>query len=285
MPRRSSLIAGLLLSLPGGALANFHSAAVLAVEQDRWNPVVERNADEVRPIASLTKLMTALVVLDKKLPRDEVITITDQDVDRVKHSSSRLKVGVRLTRDQALHLALMSSENRAAHALARTYPGGEPAFLKAMNTQAGWLGMKSTHYADPTGLSPENRSTARDLARLAHYAQRHYPRLRDLATDDQETLKIGKNVLEFHNTNPLVRTTPKGWQIGLSKTGYTGEAGRCLLMQARVQGRDLVLVTLGAPTKEGRLQDIRQIAQAKPGVTRLAEGRRPAGKKHRVGRA
>jgi D-alanyl-D-alanine endopeptidase (penicillin-binding protein 7) len=211
-----------------------------------------QNANTVQPIASLTKLMTGLVIDQAQLPLDERITITDADVDRLKFSSSHLPVGTVLTRRQALHLALMASENRAAHALGRTYPGGMSAFVSAMNNQARQLGMLNTRYVEPTGLSSQNRSTAKDLAILAGAAAKR-PLLREFSTDTGYQLRTGSRVLRFGTTDPLVRRSD--WDIALQKTGFINEAGQCLLLHTKMMGRKLIMVFLDSAGRLGRIKD------------------------------
>jgi D-alanyl-D-alanine endopeptidase (penicillin-binding protein 7) len=228
----------------------------------------------VLPIASLTKMMTGLVVAEAQLPLEEEITIRREDVDTLKGSSSRLRVGTTLSRGEALHLALMSSENRAAHALARTYPGGVSAFVSAMNNQARQLGMLQTRYVDPTGLSPGNQSSARDLATLAAAAGSHAV-LREFSTSSGYRLPPEDGGLRYGNTNPLVRSDR--WRIRLQKTGYISEAGQCLLLQTRVAGRKLIMVFLDSVGKFGRVQDaerVRRWLRSRPDLARV----RPAGR-------
>jgi D-alanyl-D-alanine endopeptidase (penicillin-binding protein 7) len=228
------------------------ASVAYVVDQDSGQVLLGVNDREVRPIASLTKLMTGMVIADAQLPMDESITITDADVDRVKFSSSRLRVGTVLTRTQALHLALMSSENRAAHALARTYPGGESAFVSAMNNIARQLGMAQTHYVEPTGLSASNHSTAHDLAVLADAAYER-PLLRQYSTSPGYQLASAKGTLNYVNTNRLVREGQ--WPIGLQKTGYIREAGQCILVQTKVMGRKVIMVLLDSASTFSRIKD------------------------------
>ncbi len=229
------------------------ASVAYVVDLESNEVLFSRNDDAVRPIASLTKMMTGLIISDAKLPLDEHITIESADVDRLKNSSSRLKVGTELTRRQALHLALMSSENRAAHALARTYPGGVSAFVQAMNNKARQLGMDHTHYVDPTGLSSRNQSSARDLAILGAAAYQR-PLLRKYSTSPGYQLAVdGGKRLSYINSNRLVRAGQ--WDIDLQKTGYIREAGRCLLMHAKVDGRDLMMVFLDSATSVTRAKD------------------------------
>jgi len=233
-----------------------HSSAVLVVDRDTNAVLLGKNDSVVLPIASLTKLMTGLLIVDAGLPLDEVLTITDDDVDRLKGSGSRLAVGTRLTRAEALHLALMSSENRAAHALGRTYPGGLPAFVAAMNRKAAELGMTQTRFVEPTGLSSDNRSSARDLARLVAAASER-ALLRELSTSPEYELHAGRRVVQFRNSNRLVRES--GWNILLQKTGYIREAGRCVVMQVRLAGRDLIMVLMDAANSTARWTDAERL--------------------------
>lgn len=228
------------------------ASVAYVIDQESDQVLLGKNEEDVRPIASLTKLMTGMIVSDAGLALDERITITSDDVDRLKFSSSRLKVGTELTRRQALHLTLMSSENRAAHALARTYPGGVSAFVSAMNNKARQLGMLHTQYVDPSGLSPQNRSSARDLAVLAEAAFEE-PLLRKLSTSPGYQLATGKGSLQYVNSNRLVRAGE--WNIGLQKTGYISEAGQCLVVQTKVKGRNLIMVFLDSASKVTRIKD------------------------------
>jgi D-alanyl-D-alanine endopeptidase (penicillin-binding protein 7) len=200
--------------------------------------------------------MTALVVAESALPLNEPITVTEDDVDTEKGSRSRLKVGTRLSREEMLHLALMSSENRAAHALGRSYPGGLPAFVQAMNAKARMLGMTDTHYVEPTGLSSNNQSSARDLATLVQAAQEHRI-IRDFSTSPDYAVEVNNRATEFRTTNALVRSP--AWDIVLQKTGYITEAGRCLVMQARMAGRQLIMVFLDSAGKYSRLGDAERV--------------------------
>lgn len=229
-----------------------NSSAALLVNQDTGEVLVRKNDQAVLPIASLTKLMSALLVLEANQPMDEMLTITEEDVDKERHSRSRLRVGTQLTRQEALHLALMSSENRAAHALGRTYPGGLDKMVQAMNARAQQLGMKNTTYVDPTGLSNRNQSTARDLAVLMGTVARH-PQMREFSTTPAHLASLGGRTLQYVNSNRLVRRA--GWDIELQKTGYIVEAGRCLTMVTEVGGRDVIMVLLDAETNGARLSD------------------------------
>ena len=232
------------------------SGSALVIAQDGGEALYEKNARVVVPIASITKVMTAMVVLDSMPNLQAPIAITDDDVDYLKGSRSRLQVGAVLTREMALLLALMSSENRAAHALARHYPGGMPAFLSAMNRKAASLGMTRTHFDDPTGLTSTNVSTAHDLARMVAAAHR-YPLIREFSTTSGVTAEVKGRDLEYRNTNQLVKSPT--WEIGLSKTGYIQEAGKCLVMQARVADRPVVIVLLDSSGKQTRIGDANRI--------------------------
>ena len=247
------------------------SSAALVIDQDTREVLLQKNDTAVLPIASLTKLMTGTIISEAKLPMDEVITITQDDVDTEKGSSSRLAVGTRLTRAEAMHLALMSSENRAAHALGRTYPGGLQAFVALMNAKAQQLGMTSTTYVEPTGLSSRNQSSAHDLALLVSAAS-HDSMLREYSTSPGTQLAVGKRTLQYNNTNRLVKNPD--WDIGVQKTGYISEAGQCLVMQARVAGRRLVMVFLDSAGKLSRIADAERVRRwvetHKPTVTSQA---------------
>ena len=216
----------------------------------------EKNADHVQPIASISKLMTAMVVLDAEQDMEEVIEITEDDVDRLKGTRSRLAVGTLLTRETALLLALMSSENRAAHALGRNYPGGMRAFVEAMNVKALSLGMLNTFFVEPTGLSSQNVSNANDLAQMV-LAASEYPTIRYFSTMDQADVFVGKRVETFHNTNGLVDSA--AWEIAISKTGYISAAGRCLVMSAVVANKPVVIILLNSVGKRSREGDANRI--------------------------
>jgi D-alanyl-D-alanine endopeptidase (penicillin-binding protein 7) len=210
----------------------------------------------VLPIASITKLMTALVVLEAGLPLDERLTISQEDVDTEKGSGSRLRVGTTLSRGEMLHLALMSSENRAAHALGRTFPGGLESFVPLMNKKAQDLGMQHTTYVEPTGLSSRNQSTATDLSRLVREVSQNVL-IRDFSTRQQAKVAVGPRQVEFRNTNALVRNP--AWDIGVQKTGYISEAGRCVVMQAQLAGRKLIMVLLDSAGRYSRIGDAERI--------------------------
>ena len=233
-----------------------YSASALVIDQSNGHVMLEKQPDMVVPIASISKLMTAMVVLDAKLDLQEVIAIGDEDVDGLKGTRSRLPVGTTMTREAAMLLALMSSENRAAHALGRHYPGGMRAFVLAMNKKAHALGMYTSRFEEPTGLSSNNVSTAHDLARMVAAAAR-YPEIRSYSTTAEAKVELNGHIRDFHNTNALVRS--ENWEIGVSKTGYISEAGRCLVMQARVADKPVVIVLLDSTGKMTRVGDANRI--------------------------
>lgn len=248
-----------------GQLAGLHgkqdalalkSSVAFVVDQDTKEVLFSKNENAVLPIASLTKLMTGVLVSEARLPLDEMLEITQADVDTEKGSSSRLRVGTHLSRGELLHLALMSSENRAAHALGRTYPGGLSTFVGLMNLKARQLGMVDTQYVEPTGLSSRNQSSAKDLATLVSYAYGDVT-LREMSTSVGHQVEVGNRTLQFNNTNRLVKSPE--WDIGLQKTGYISEAGQCLVMQARIAGRKLILVFLDSAGKLTRLADAERV--------------------------
>lgn len=232
---------------------NLKSSVALIVDRQTHEVLFEKNAHAALPIASITKLMTSLVVMDAQLPLGENIIIHQDDVNTYPgRAKSRVTEHAQMTREQALLLALMSSENRAAHALGRNYPGGVPAFVEAMNAKAKILGMSQSKFADPTGLSSENVSSPEDLTRLVEAAYQHKV-IREFSTRPDYSMMIGKREQKFVNTNRLVRASDM--DIGLQKTGYISAAGRCLVMQARVQGRDVVMVFLDSVGKLSRFAD------------------------------
>ena len=233
------------------------SNVALVIDAVQGETLYAKHSDQVAPIASITKLMTAMVVLDAGSPLDEVIEIERADVDTRKHTRSRLPVGARLGRGELLWVALMASENRAAFALARTYPGGTVACLEAMNRKAQELEMLRTRFTDPAGLSGENVSSAEDLSRMV-LAATAYPTIREATTSSFHSVTLSNGrVLEFHNSDGLVNN--KTWNIGLSKTGYINEAGRCLVLQAEIAARQIVIVLLDSWGKYTRLGDANRI--------------------------
>jgi D-alanyl-D-alanine endopeptidase (penicillin-binding protein 7) len=237
---------------------SLRSAAVLVVEQTEGRSLYDKNPEAVLPIASITKVMTAMVILDAALPLNESIQITEDDVDTLRRSSSRLRVGTKLPRREMLRLALMASENRAASALGRTYPGGTPAFIAAMNRKARELGMEKTRFVDPTGLRTENVSTAADLVKMVE-AGYGYDLIREFTTTDRYELDMPgrQRALAFQNTNGLVRSDTR--EIGLSKTGYIRESGRCLIMQATIAAKPVIIVLLDSWGKLSRVGDANRI--------------------------
>lgn len=236
-----------------GGSAQLRSEAVFVVDLKSSAVLYEKNSNEVRPIASISKLMTALIVAESRLPMNEMLSISDDDVDRLRHSRSRLSVGTRLSRADMLHLALMSSENRAAHALGRHYPGGMPAFVRAMNDKARSLGMRDTHFVEPTGLSSDNVSTPRDLAKLLSAVDKQ-PLIHRYTTDEsyQVAMNSGRQ-LTYNNTNGLVKNS--SWDIKISKTGFINEAGECLVMVTRIDNRDVAMVFLNSSGRYSRIGD------------------------------
>ena len=240
-----------------GAL-QLQSSAVLVFDEQAAKPLFAKNSTTTQSIASITKLMTAMVVLDAKLPMDEMITVENSDVDTLRGSSSRLAVGTTLNRGEMLRLALMSSENRAASSLARTYPGGTPAFVTAMNHKAVTLGMQHTHFVDSSGLHAENVSTAEDLVKMVTAGYR-YETIREYTTTVAHDVEVGstRRSLAFKNTNALVKD--KEWDIGLSKTGFITEAGRCLVMQVNIASKPVIIVLLDSIGKYTRIGDANRI--------------------------
>lgn len=261
-----------------GQLAGLHSTSdalalkssvAFVVDQDTKEVLFSKNENAVLPIASITKLMTGVVISEAHLPMDENIEITQADVDTEKGSRSRLVVGTELSRGELLHLALMASENRAAHALGRTFPGGLQRFVGLMNSKARGLGMVDTQYVEPTGLNSRNQSSAKDLATLVNYAYGDST-LRELSTSTGYQVEVGNRTLQYNNTNRLVKSP--AWDIGLQKTGYITEAGQCLVMQAKIAGRKLIMVFLDSTGKLTRIADAER-------VRKWVETSHPAGSK------
>jgi D-alanyl-D-alanine endopeptidase (penicillin-binding protein 7) len=232
------------------------SAAAIVQDQNTDELLLSKKAEDVMPIASITKLMTAMVLLDSGINMGRPITIEESDKDKLRYSHSRLYVGTRLSRMQALLLTLMASENRAAHALARTYPGGKEEFVRAMNRKAQALGLTETRFEDSSGLSGGNVSSAQDLCSLVNAAYR-YTLIRDFSTRKEFTFRNERRVFRFVNTNSLVRNA--SWDIGLSKTGYIQESGRCLVMQTSLRDRRIVIVLLNASGERTRINDVLRI--------------------------
>jgi len=247
-------------SRPAKAVASgpdLKSSSVLVIDQSEGTALYGKNADNVKPIASITKVMTAMVVLDADLPLDELIVISKEDRDLIKGTRSRLHIGAALTRRELLQLALMASENRAAEALTRVYPGGTSAFVGAMNRKAVELGMVHSRFVDGTGLSSENVSTAQDLTKMVAAAYQ-YPLIREFTTEKKATVHLANGqAMNYGNSNLLVSS--RDWQIGLSKTGYISEAGRCLVMQATIASRPVIIVLLESWGRLTRIGDANRI--------------------------
>jgi len=245
---------------PAGNRLDLRSNAALVIDASSSTELFARNADTPRPIASLTKLMTALVVIEGGQPLDELIAITAEDRDATRGAASRLAVGLKLSRDDLLYLALMASDNRAAHALARTYPGGKAAAIRAMNVKAGALGMTKSRFADASGLSPNNVASARDIAKLVQAVSSEPtigPMIGKYSTAPSHSVVLAKQAMEFRNTNYLV--TKPDWRIDVQKTGYTSLAGQCLTMKTTILGRPLIIVLLDSFGKYTRTADARRI--------------------------
>jgi serine-type D-Ala-D-Ala endopeptidase (penicillin-binding protein 7) len=228
------------------------SSVAYVVDQNTGESLFDKNSRAVVPIASITKLMTSMVVLDSKAPLTEQIEVTDEDRDYIKNTGSRLAVGSVLSREDMLHIALMASENRAAAALSRYFPGGRPAFLAAMNAKAKQLGMTDTHFESPSGLTSENVSSARDLVKMVNAAYQ-YPMIREFSTDRSYEVYTGKRSIAYNSTNALVRNPT--WDIGLQKTGFINEAGECMVMQTTIHGRPMIVVLLDSSGKYTRFAD------------------------------
>ncbi|WP_421293467.1 D-alanyl-D-alanine endopeptidase [Aeromonas taiwanensis] len=246
------------LATPNPAKLQLKSGSALVMDVNTGKTLYQKNPAQVRPIASLTKLMTALVVLDARQSLNQTLTIDQNDRDNLKHTYSRVRMGTKVSRRDALHLALMSSENRMASALARHYPGGRSAFIRAMNNKAKQLGMRNSRFYDATGLSTRNVSTARDLAKLIAAAYRQ-PLIREFTQDTSKEMRFSTPAysLMFNNTNPLVKNPD--WGVRLSKTGYTDEAGRCLLMRAKPDSQELAIVLLNSVGKRTPVGDANRI--------------------------
>ena len=243
------------------------SASALVIDQQGGNTIYEKNSDTPMPIASITKLMTAMVVLDANQPMSEMLTISDADIDRLRNSSSRLTPGTTLSRRELLQLSLMSSENRATSALSRYYPGGKPACVVAMNKRARLLGMNRSRFADPTGLDGDNTATAEDLARMVKAAN-NYSLIKTITTTRSYLVDAQRRApLEYRNTNALVKNSDSNdWRIGLSKTGYINEAGHCLVMQAQIVNRPMIIVLLNAQGKYSGVGDANRIKKWLEGI-------------------
>jgi serine-type D-Ala-D-Ala endopeptidase (penicillin-binding protein 7) len=232
------------------------SGVAYVVDQNTLEPLFDKNSHAVVPIASISKLMTAMVVLDSKEALTDQIEVTDEDRDYEKNTGSRLSVGSVLSREDMLHIALMASENRAAAALSRYYPGGRPAFIAAMNAKAKQLGMTDTHFENSTGLSSQNVSSARDLVKMVNAAYQ-YPMIRKFSTDRSYDVYTGKRTIAYNSTNALIRNS--SWDIGLQKTGFINEAGECLVMQANIHNRPVIMVLLDSSGKYSRFADATRV--------------------------
>lgn len=239
-----------------GSIEQIKSASVAVFDQTTGDVLYEKNASAIVPIASITKLMTAMVALDVLPSLHETLTIGAADLDTLKGTGSRLTVGTQLSREEMLRLALMSSENRAASALSRHYPGGREAFVEAMNAKAAMLGLTETHFVDPTGLTPANVSSARDLVKMVNAAHQ-YPLIREFSTLEEHKVSVRGRLQTFRNTNALVRN--EKWSIGLSKTGYISEAGKCLVMQAWLDNKPTIIVLLDSWGQMTRIGDANRI--------------------------
>ncbi len=239
-----------------GKTPKLASSAVAVIDQSTGNVLFEKNANQIVPIASITKLMTAMVVLDAQPSLSEMLTISEADIDTLKGTGSRLSVGTQLSREEMLRLALMSSENRASSALSRHYPGGRAAFVAAMNRKAHELGLSDTRFSDATGLTPENVSSAHDLVKLVDAAHQ-YPLIREFSTSEEYHVAVRGRPQTFRNTNALVKND--SWNIGLSKTGYISEAGKCLVMQAWFDNKPMIIILLDSWGKVTRIGDAQRI--------------------------
>jgi D-alanyl-D-alanine endopeptidase (penicillin-binding protein 7) len=282
----SAFFAGNVLASEGSELARnpsmlrLASDNVLVLDTHSGQPIYSKNADDVTPIASITKLMTAMLVIDANQSLDQEIEITLDDVDTLRHSHSRVPVGARLPRGQLLHLALMSSDNRAAHALARAYPGGVSSIVTEMNSRAAMLGMNQTRFREPTGLSDENVSTAKDLAKMVKAASQ-YELIQRFTTDTQFSVAMRPSgrLVEFHNTNALTKSD--NWDIRVSKTGYIQEAGRCLVMMAKIASRDVAIVLLDSMGSHTRTADAIRVKYWLETGKSMAVSKARSSKRHR----
>jgi D-alanyl-D-alanine endopeptidase (penicillin-binding protein 7) len=270
----AGMVAGHARGIPASPRLVLRSASALVQDQGTGELLLQKNTDAALPIASITKLMTAMVLLDAQPDLLAPVTILEEDKDMLRHSRSRLPVGTVLTRGEALLLALMASENRAAHALGRTYPAGLPAFVAAMNAKAASLGLTTAHFEDPAGLSSGNVASARDLARIVDQAH-HYTLIRTCTTQEEITVQGRSHPIAFHNTNRLLLSSR--WRIGLSKTGFIDESGQCLVMQAELKQRPVLIVLLDSTGRGARFGDADRIRQwmegsdpvARPAVRRV----------------
>lgn len=279
MVRLLVLAFAVAISLNASAVS-LGSRHAIVVDEDSGAVLLEKNATDIVPIASLTKLMTAMVVLDARLDMQEQIVITDDDVDYLKHSSSRVPVGASFPRGTLLELALMSSDNRAAFALARTYPGGMSEFMNAVRVKSATLGLRRTNIEEPTGLSPHNTSTALDLSRIVLAAAK-YEDISRITTSASDTIDVNGRATQYRNTNHLIRDHK--WNILLSKTGFTREAGRCIVMRIQTAGRNAIVVLLNAKEAVVRTADAMRVHRILTGESEMmvteASAKRKAGKR------
>jgi len=254
-------------SITVASKADVRSQAFVVIDEQNSDVLLSKKADTAMPIASITKLMTALVVLEAEQPLDEELKITKEDRDIEVGRRSRLVVGASLTRGELLRLALMSSENRAANAVGRNYPGGIPGLLNAMNAKAKTLGMKCARFTDATGLSNGNVASPRDLVKLVSATSRN-PQIREYSTDSEETVMVGKHAVEYRNTNLLVRKPD--WDVVVQKTGFTNAAGQCLVMKAIIEDRPVVMVLMNSFGKHTRVADARRVRKWMESASDLA---------------
>ncbi|ORJ20708.1 peptidase S11 [Rouxiella silvae] len=246
------LICFISLNASAKTLPRMLSRSVLVLNASNGRVLYQKNTARAYPMASLTKLMTAMVVLDSKQSLSQLITVTSADRDLLKHTHSRLTIGSTLSRRDMLHIALMSSENRAAAALSRYYPGGRRAFVRQMNRKAKAYGMRNTHFYDPTGLTPRNTSSAHDLAIMAKHAYR-YALIRQLSTDKRYVVHPGRGQLVYRSSDGLINN--KTWNIVLQKTGFTDQAGHCLIVYTRIKGQDVLMIIAGGPRRYSHYHD------------------------------
>ncbi len=255
VPAKPSVAEAAGLNMEPDALG-LKSAAALVIDSKTNQVLFEKNSKAVLPIASLTKLMTALIVLENKQDMSEIITVTEADVDREKNSRSRLPVGSVVNRKDLMQLSLMASENRASSALARNFPGGKDAFVAAMNQRAQSLGLGATQFADASGLSPDNTSTVQDLVKLTMAVDR-YSLIREQSTAEELSIHNGKRPITFGNSNRLVKNS--GWDLRVQKTGFTSEAASCLIVHGKVDGRPVTIALLGASGRLSKFGDAQRI--------------------------
>ncbi len=256
IPEEQKLAQQLRMLPPSSGSLQLTAASALMFDQDTGRVLFEKNADVQLPMASLTKLMSALVVMRSNLPMNELFTVEREDFNLPSSSFSRLRVGMTFSRDDLLHLGLMGSDNRAIHLLARSYPGGMDAFVAKMNETAREMGLKNTHFAEPTGLSSENHTTAREITRVAAEAYR-YPKIREYSTSPKIEYFTQSGLIQVRSTNRLIREGH--WDIGMQKTGYTGAAGHCMMLQTEVAGSRVLMVVLNSTSSANRVTDMKRM--------------------------